>query len=129
MVSKKAWDDRDIDLIVAHILRGCVTLAAIVVVAGGIIYLIRHGGATPDYRTFHGEPSELRSVSGILMELFSFRGRGIIQFGLLLLIMTPLTRVVFLLFAFIRQRDKLYIIVSLIVLAALVYSLAGGHVW
>jgi hypothetical protein len=49
------------------------------------------------------------------------------QHGLLLLIATPVARVAFSLVAFARQRDAIYVIVTSIVLAVLVYSLAGGR--
>ena len=51
------------------------------------------------------------------------RGRGIIQLGLLLLIATPIARVVFSVYAFARQRDRTYVLVTLVVLAVLLYSL------
>jgi uncharacterized membrane protein len=49
----------------------------------------------------------------------------LIQFGLLLLVATPVARVAFAVFAFARERDRVYLTVSLIVLAVLVYSLVG----
>lgn len=60
-------------------------------------------------------------------DALSFRSRGVIQLGLLLLIATPVARVVFSVFAFALQQDRTYVIVTLIVLAVLIYSLAGGH--
>jgi uncharacterized membrane protein len=50
----------------------------------------------------------------------------VIQFGLLLLVATPVARVVFAMVAFARQHDYMYVIVSLIVLIVLLYSLTGG---
>jgi uncharacterized membrane protein len=46
----------------------------------------------------------------------------IIQLGVLLLIATPVARVGFALVAFAIERDKLYIAVSLTVLAVLLFS-------
>jgi uncharacterized membrane protein len=104
-----------------------VTLAAAVVLFGGSIYLVRHGRTAPQYRVFRGEPADLRTISGIVKEALVFQGRGLIQLGLLLLIATPVARVAFSVAAFAIQRDRLYVVVTLIVLAVLVYSLAGGH--
>ena len=56
----------------------------------------------------------------------SFSGRGIIQFGLLLLIATPVMRVAFTVISFMIQRDRVYVGVTLIVLAVLLFSLTGG---
>ena len=49
-----------------------------------------------------------------------------IQFGLLLLIATPVARVVLCVIGFARQRDRLYVVVSSVVLLVLIYSLSKG---
>ena len=116
------------DIIVGNLLRTGVALSAAVVLAGGVIYLWRHGTEVPNYHVFRGEPSDLRTLAGIFQDVRSFRGRGIIQLGLLLLIATPVARVAFLIYAFARQRDWLYAVIASIVLALLSFSLAGGHV-
>jgi uncharacterized membrane protein len=51
----------------------------------------------------------------------------LIQLGLLLLIATPVARVAFSVAVFAMQRDRLYVVVALIVLAVLMYSLTGGR--
>jgi uncharacterized membrane protein len=50
----------------------------------------------------------------------------VIQLGLLLLVATPVARVAFSILAFALQRDRTYVIITLIVLGVLLYSLAGG---
>jgi uncharacterized membrane protein len=114
------------DSIIANLLLGGVVLAAVVVLAGGVLYLSRYGSALPEFRVFRGEPSDLRSLSGIFADAASFRSRGIIQMGLIVLIATPVLRVAFCLLAFLRQRDRLYVLVTLFVLILLLVSLAGG---
>ena len=126
--SKGAWTDQQMDDIIGTLLKGGVVIAALVVLAGGILYLYRHGNAFPEYQAFQGEPSDLRTVSGILRDALAFRARGIIQLGLLLLIATPLCRVAFTIVAFALQRDRTYVAVTLIVFSLLLYSLFGiGH--
>jgi len=115
------------DDIIGTLLRVGVALAALVVLVGGILYLHRYGNTFPDYRVFHGEPSDLRSVAGILRDMPAFRSRGIIQCGLLLLIATPLVRVAFAVVAFALQRDRTYVTVTLIVLSLLLYSLLAAN--
>ena len=53
--------------------------------------------------------------------------RGIIQLGLLLLVATPIIRVVISLLIFLRQREFTYVVITLIVLTALIYSLVGAY--
>ena len=123
---KRPWSDEQVEKIVGSLLRSGVIAAGIVVLAGGIIYLIRYGANLPDYSAFQGVPAEFRSVGGIITAAFTFRSRGLIQLGLLLLIATPVARVTFSIFAFALQRDRIYIVITLIVLGVLIYSLAGG---
>jgi uncharacterized membrane protein len=51
------------------------------------------------------------------------QGDGVIQFGLLVLIATPIVRVILAVAAFAIERDGLYVVIGLIVLAILTYSL------
>jgi uncharacterized membrane protein len=126
-MSSRAWTEQQLENIVGNLLRLGVMLAAVVVFGGGALYLIRHGVTSPDYRVFHGEPADLRSVSGVVTEALSLQSQGIIQLGLLLLIATPIARVAFSVFAFAQQRDRTYVIVTLVVFAVLLYSLLGGY--
>jgi uncharacterized membrane protein len=118
--------DRQVDEIIGALLRYGVLIAASVVGAGGIWYLLQYGSAPPDYRVFRGEPEYLRHLRGIVTGIPGFHCRRMIQLGLVLLIATPVARVVFSVVAFILQRDRAYVVVTLIVLAVLLFSLAGG---
>jgi uncharacterized membrane protein len=118
--------DERMEQIISLLLLVGVVMAAVIVFVGAIYYLAQHGADVPDYRVFRGEPVELRSLSGILAAAISLQGRGIIQLGLLLLIITPVARVAFSLLGFARQRDRVYVIATLIVLGVLIHNLAGG---
>ncbi len=120
------WTDQLAETIIGNLLRAGVLLAATVVLLGGMVFLVRHGSDPPHYAVFQGEPTDLRTPSGILADAAMLRGRGIIQLGLLLLLATPVARVAFSVFAFAMEHDFLYVIVTLIVLAVLVFSLTGG---
>jgi uncharacterized membrane protein len=116
----------EIETYLGNLLRIGVLVSAAVVLAGLGLYLHRYGSEAPDYRVFKGEPADLRSVYGIFEDALQGRRRGIIQLGLLLLLATPVARVAFSVLAFACQRDKVYVIVTLIVLGVLTYSMAGG---
>lgn len=124
--SAQPWNDLRMELIIGNLLRAGVLLSATVVVIGGIIYVARHGRTIADYRTFRGELSPLRTLTGIIQGALQPSGRGIIQFGLLLLIATPVARVIFSAIGFARERDYLYVAFTLAVLAVLTYSLFGA---
>ena len=121
-----AWSDEQFDTLLAHVLRAGVVLSAAIVALGAVVFLMSHGSESPAYHVFRGEPSSLRSVGGILDEARHLHGRGLIQLGLLLLIATPIARVIFSVVGFARQRDWLYVGITVAVLALLTYSLLGG---
>lgn len=122
----KAWSDLRIEVIIGSLLRTGVLLAAGVVLIGGVLYLRRHGHETVNYTTFHGEPEALKSIPKVVEGIESNQARAIIQFGLLLLIATPIARVLFSAFAFALEKDYMYVVITLIVLVVLLYSLLGS---
>jgi uncharacterized membrane protein len=120
------WTDQKIENIVGNLLRAGVLLSAVVVLCGGILYLIKYGHAPADYRIFRGEPTDLTSVSGIVRDAFALHSRGLVQLGLLLLIATPVARVAFSIFGFAEEKDRMYVAFTVIVLLILLYSLIGS---
>ena len=127
MSSGDHWNDRRVEQIIGTLLRAGVTAAASIIILGGIWYAVRHGTEYPQYHIFRGEPRDLRSVGGILSGVRSLSARNLIQLGLLVLIATPIARVVFSLVAFALERDRIYVAITAIVLAILRYSLLGGQ--
>jgi uncharacterized membrane protein len=126
----KIWDDHRIEVIVGHLLRIGVIVSGTIVLWGACVYLFRHAHEPADYRIFRGEPSDFRTIPGIIDSVLNGRGRGWIQLGLLFLIATPIARVVFCVVGFALERDRLYIVFTAIVLAVLLYSLLGsGLAW
>jgi uncharacterized membrane protein len=125
-MTQSEWTDRRVETIVGTLLRVGVTLSAAVVLAGGVVFLVRHGITPANYRVFRGEPSELRHIRGIIHGVFALHSRAVIQLGLLLLIATPIARVAFALFGFAEERDWMYVSFTAIVLAILLYSLVGS---
>jgi uncharacterized membrane protein len=123
---KPTWTDEDVDRVLGRVLQIGVSVAAAIVLCGGAIYLAKRADLLPDYRVFRGEPIDLRTLSGILADAHAWSGRGLIQLGLLVLIATPIARVLFSVIGFVRQRDWLYVSITVIVLALLALSLAGG---
>ena len=114
------------EVILGNLLRAGVLLSAAVVLAGGCVYLARHAHEQADYRIFRGEPSEFRTIPGVIQSVVHGRGRGLIQLGLLLLIATPIARVAFSIAGFAIERDRMYVIFTVIVLLILLYSFLGS---
>ncbi len=106
-----------------RLLQVGVLLASTVVFIGGLFYLKAHAGTTKDYRTFTGEPGSLRHPVELLRLLMTGDPAAIVQLGVLLLIATPIARVVFAAIGFAVERDRLYVAISLAVLVVLIFGL------
>lgn len=117
-----AEQEHGLEIAMGRMLQIGVTIAALVVLAGGILYLMRSGGAPPDYHHFHAGSPALETVPGIVAAAMHLDPRGIIELGLLLLIATPVGRVIFGVVGFAILRDRLYVVVSTIVLLVLLAS-------
>jgi uncharacterized membrane protein len=128
MFKRSDWTDQDVESIIANLLRAGVIVSASIVLAGGLLFLARHGFTHASYRVFRGEPTDLREWTGIARAAISLHGPGIIQLGLLFLIATPVARVAFAAFAFAVERDWLYVGISTFVLIVLLYSLLGSGI-
>jgi uncharacterized membrane protein len=116
-------DDAKMEAIMGRVLQVGVLLAAGVVLGGGASYLQDHAGERSDYRVFTAAPIQLRHPAVLLHALARGDSAGIIELGILLLVATPICRVIFAVVAFAVERDKLYVAVSLTVLGVLLYGM------
>jgi uncharacterized membrane protein len=118
------WNDERLERVISVVLRTGVILSAVIVLLGGACYLARHGNEPANYHVFRGAPEEYRSVRAILQAMGPSNCRAIVQFGLLLLIATPIARVAFSLVGFAMERDWAYSVITAIVLVILILALA-----
>lgn len=117
--------DQQIERIIAVLLQGGVLLAILVVLLGAALYLGGHGRRIADFRVFHGSPWDLRSAPAVVRAALGGQREAVIQLGVLILIATPVARVLFALVAFAWDRDLVYVVVTAIVLGVLLYGLLG----
>jgi len=120
-------DDKSVEIFLGKLLRWGVLLAALVVFVGGVWFLAESYDVPQNYRTFRSEPVELRAVPQIVHQAMTLRPLGLIQFGLLLLIATPVARVLFSVLGFALERDWMYVLLTLLVLGLLVYTLTSRN--
>jgi uncharacterized membrane protein len=118
----RGWTEAEVERTISRLLRFGLLVSSTLVAAGAVIFLLRHGSETASYGIFRGVPRNFREFRGIIQETAGFHGRGLIMAGLILLIATPVARVVFSVLAFLRQRDRVYVAVTLAVLAILLFS-------
>jgi uncharacterized membrane protein len=115
--------DHRIENMMGRLLQAGVLLASAVVLIGGLFYLGASAGIVKDYRTFTGEPASLRHPVELFRLLMTGDAAAIVQLGVLLLIATPIARVIFAAIGFAVERDRLYVAISLAVLAVLIFGL------
>jgi uncharacterized membrane protein len=118
-------DDKSVEVFLGRLLRWGVLLAALVVFIGGVWFVAESYEVPQNYRTFRGEPVELRAVPQIVHQAIALRPLGLIQFGLLLLIATPVARVLFSVLGFALERDWMYVVITVLVFALLIYTLTS----
>jgi uncharacterized membrane protein len=122
----KKVTDYDMQQLIGQVLRFGVLISGSVAIIGGIWYLYQQGSGTPHYTTFNGEPSGYTSLTGIFKGLATGSASEIIQLGVVILIATPIVRIFFSLISFIIEKDRLYIIITAIVLLIILFSMFTG---
>lgn len=126
------WRRCEMDLYLGKLLRYGVFTASFITVLGGILYVVQSHGM-PDYRPvpghhdqFEGVLPYLREFSTIFPALLRLDGAAIVQFGVVVLIATPILRVAFSAVVFLIERDYLYVAVTLVVLAVIFLNMIFG---
>lgn len=131
--TKEFWSERDMELLIGKLLRYGVMLACGITLFGGVIYLFQNHGVSmehykpiPDGTPFPGVEQYLRELSTILPRVLSFDGAAIIQLGVCVLIATPILRVAISVFAFLIEKDYMYVVITLIVLSIIIANMLLG---
>ncbi len=119
--------EQDLDRRMGRLLQIGVFVAAGVMLIGGCIYLFVTPEPLPDYQHFHSSVESIRSIPRMFRHAFRGDAAALIQVGTLLMIATPVARVVFAAYAFGRRRDRLYCGISCAVLVLLLYGLFFGN--
>lgn len=118
------YSDQEMEREMGSLLRAGVVLACGLMLIGGVLYLLKHGGEHDSFATFQGEAESFRSIRGIWREARLGSPRGIIQLSVLAMIATPVLRVAFAVYGFSRQRQWAFTGISLGVLALLLFGLS-----
>jgi uncharacterized membrane protein len=117
--------DQKVERIIGVLLQTGVLLSILVALVGMTLYLGRAGRQVADFQVFRGEPLDLRGAPAIVAAALAGRREAVIQLGVVILIATPIARVLLSLVAFALQRDRTYVVVTLIVLVVLLSGLFG----
>jgi uncharacterized membrane protein len=123
MVERAKPSDQTFEIFLGRLLRTGVLIAALIAFTGGVWFLAQSSGARHDYGTFRGVSPELSHLPQIFHGAMMWQPLAVIQLGILVLIATPVTRVLFSMLGFALERDWMYVIITAMVFALLLYSL------
>jgi uncharacterized membrane protein len=121
------FKDTDMQLLLGRVLRAGMIISISIVFLGGILYLYRHGQSVADYKVFKGVPPFVQQAGSLFRGAYHLKGQAIIQLGIILLIATPILRVMFSAVGFVLEKDYLYVGISLLVLLIIFVSMLNGH--
>jgi len=121
-----------VEIVISWVLRVGVVTSLAIVVAGLVLVFVHH----PDYLSSSAGMQKLiqpgavfpNTLSSVSQGVLHTRGEAIIAIGLLLLILTPVTRVAVSILAFLYQRDHLFTFITLTVLIILLMSFVIGRI-
>ncbi len=121
----------DIQQLIGNTLRWGVILACLLATIGGVYYLMEHGlDPVPDYRHFDiasaAAQTNYTTLGGLWQGILHGDAASCVQVGVIVLILTPIARVVLSLFDFIVEQDWLYVSITAIVLAVIISNSLGG---
>ena len=121
---RKHFTDLDLNRSVGNLLRIGV-ISSVTVSLIGFIKLFTEGFKMPKNYEDLAITNE-RVFYHFWKSLTNFEGMGIIQLGILLLIFTPVVRIIFALAGYIKEKDYTYVIISCIVLGIMIFSFLMG---
>lgn len=123
----KPFTDLDLNRSVGNLLRLGVLLSVATSLVG-FIKLFTEGFIMPKkYKLLNMGSSSEKVWSHFWESLCKGEGMAIIQLGILFLILTPLVRIIFALIGYLKEKDYVYVIISLIVLAIMTVSFITGY--
>lgn len=123
MTDKLTIDDQQIKTGISMILSTGVRVSALITAVGALLYLAGAATAAVDYSKYSPNSTPYTDFQNILNGLKMGDSAAIIQLGIVVLLLTPLMRVIYCCFEFSKRQDWQYSIMTALVLAVLTYSL------
>lgn len=126
-MKKEKFGERDFQQLIGNLLRYGVWISLSIAFLGGIVYLSNHGTETVNYAQFvENDRSIFQVVASVLEGVKIGQGESLIFLGIVMLFLTPVLRVVLSLFSFLLEKDYLYVVITLIVVAIIGMSIFLG---
>jgi uncharacterized membrane protein len=126
-MTQEKFGEKDFQKIVGNLLRYGVWISLSVAFIGGIVYLLHHGNDIENYSVFkENDQNIFEVIAAVYNGVVQGRGESIIFFGIVLLFLTPVFRVLLSLFSFLLEKDYLYAVITTIVIGIIIMSISFG---
>jgi uncharacterized membrane protein len=123
---------RRAELLISYVLRIGVTTSLLLIVSGSVISFVHHNEyiSSPAALSHLTQPGAafFHTIPDIIEGIGNLRGQAIVALGLILLIVTPITRVLISIFLFIYQSDRIFVLITSMVFIILMLSLFLGQI-
>ena len=127
IMTQEKFGEKDFQTIIGNLLRYGVWISLSVAFIGGIVYLMHHGSDIEDYSVFkENDQNIFEVIANVYRGVISGSGESIIFFGVILLFLTPVFRVLLSLFSFLLEKDYLYVAITSIVIGIIIMSISFG---
>lgn len=120
-------ETRKVEVIIGQILRIGVITSAIVILIGIGLYLMNGSGYPTVVKGGQTIIEFPRRFSAIFAGIAAGKSYAVIMFGVFLLILTPVLRVIVSIYAFYKEHDTLYVVITTIVLVILMFAMFLGY--
>ena len=121
-------DPESMNVVIGKVLRYGVLLSGLIIILG-TAGLALANGSTDTSSFLNYNPGSIPhdsidvSPSGLVHGIVAFAPFSWIELGVLVLIATPVSRVLISVFLFAAERDRLYVLITAVVLALLLFSM------
>jgi uncharacterized membrane protein len=103
-----------------------VVLSGLIILAGLALFLVKGAASGESLTTLVDQQKTAADFGAILRGIGRADGKSLIQLGLFVLILTPISRVAMSVFLFLLERDRVFVLITTTVLLVLLGGLIGA---
>jgi len=115
-------DSESIADVISRVLRYGVLISAAIIIAG-LLLLIAANGLSDATPLLNFDLRQAPTLGSFASGLASLQPYSVIELGAIVLIATPVSRVLISVFLFAAQKDRTYTLITLVVLSLLLFSM------
>jgi len=123
---RTGYGNAPMELWISRVLLYGVLLAAAIILTGLALFLLRGEIGGESLSGLVDQQKTGADLGSILRGAGRLDGKSLIQLGLFVLILTPISRVAMSVFFFLRERDRVFVAITAVVLCVLLGGLIGS---